>query len=270
MNHADPALAVLPSLTDLGHDLLETTPAQRFLTLVRPFIVCALYWVFAALGWWPLAVLMVMLLFITIVATAHDLVHQVLGLPPRVNEIFLSLVGMLVLESGHAYKASHLQHHRRFPHDDDPEGDPARMSLWRSIVEGPIFLFRLWFWAWGFAPHLRRWLALEAAWFIGATLAGVVLWPTFPALLVYVVLTILGSWVYPVTTVHLPHNVNGQNALFQTYTLRGRIIPALFLELTYHLEHHLYPAVPSHHYADLAQRLEPYLRQAGVRPVEVV
>jgi beta-carotene hydroxylase len=80
---------------------------------------------------------------------------------------------------------------------------------------------------------------------------------------------IVGSWVYPISTVHLPHNVNGQNALFQTYTLRGRLIPKLFLELTYHLEHHLYPAVPSHHYAELAQRLEPYLEQAGVKPVQV-
>jgi beta-carotene hydroxylase len=70
--------------------------------------------------------------------------------------------------------------------------------------------------------------------------------------------------------VHLPHNANGKNALFQTYTLRGRVIPVLFLELTYHLEHHLYPSVPSPHYAELAQRLEPYLQRAGVEPVRVL
>jgi hypothetical protein len=55
----------------------------------------------------------------------------------------------------------------------------------------------------------------------------------------------------------------------QTSTLRGHVVPALFLELTYHLEHHLDPAVPSHHLAELARRLDPLLRAAGVRPRRV-
>ncbi|NIP24156.1 MAG: hypothetical protein GWO38_10145 [Phycisphaerae bacterium] len=37
-----------------------------------------------------------------------------------------------------------------------------------------------------------------------------------------------------------------------------------------HLEHHLYPAVPSHNYGRIAQRLEPYLRKAGVEPVKTI
>jgi beta-carotene hydroxylase len=57
--------------------------------------------------------------------------------------------------------------------------------------------------------------------------------------------------------------------LTQTRTLRGRIIPAIFLELTYHLEHHLYPQVPSHRLPELARRLDPYLQRAGVTPVKV-
>jgi beta-carotene hydroxylase len=143
------------------------------------------------------------------------------------------------------------------------------MGLWRTLLEGPLFLFRLWLWAWRRTPEERHWLLLEAGWFVGFSLVSVLLWPQVPALLVYTLLVIGGSWVYPLSTVHLPHNVNGQNALFQTYTLRGRIIPKLFLELTYHLEHHLYPAVPSHHYTELSRRLEPYLEQAGVEPVRV-
>ena len=41
-------------------------------------------------------------------------------------------------------------------------------------------------------------------------------------------------------------------------------------ELTYHLEHHLYPQVPSHHLAALARRLDPLLAGAGVRPRRVL
>jgi beta-carotene hydroxylase len=260
----------LPSLADLGHDLLHTTTRHRLISLSRPFGFVALYIIFAALNWWPLAILSVMLLFITIVASAHDLAHKVLGLPNWLNHILLALIGMLVLESGHAYQITHLQHHRRFPHDDDPEGDPAHMSFWKALIIGPIFLFHLWVWAWQRAPKMRPWLALEAGWFLAFSLASLLLWQQQPALLIYTLLVIAGSWVYPMMTVHLPHNAQGENALFQTYTLRGRIIPRLFLELTYHLEHHLYPAVPSHNYAHLADRLEPYLREAGVEPVHTL
>lgn len=267
---APPAIpAGLPALRELGDDLLTTTPYRRCVVLLRPFACTALYALFAGLGWWPAAVLAVMLLFIAIVASAHDLVHRALGLSPWCNDFMLSLIGMLVLESGHAYRATHLQHHRRFPHDDDPEGDPAHGSFRRALLQGPTFLIRLWGWAWRRAPGERGWLLLEAGWCLAFCLAAGALWPRTPAPLVYAALAIAGSWVYPVATVYLPHNAHGENALSQTYTLRGRIVPRLFLELTYHLEHHLYPAVPSHHYAELARRLEPRLRDAGVEPVEV-
>ncbi len=99
---------------------------------------------------------------------------------------------------------------------------------------------------------------------------GVAAWPYVPGVLVYAVLAIAGSWVYPLLTVYLPHHDYGATPLTQTRTLRGRIIPAVFLELTYHLEHHLYPQVPSHRLPELARRLDPYFTANGVRPVRVV
>ena len=100
-------------------------------------------------------------------------------------------------------------------------------------------------------------------------LCGFLFWKTTPAIPVYTALVIVGSWVYPLLTVHLPHKDYGQTPLTQTRTLRGRIIPALFLELTYHLEHHLYPQIPSHNLAKLAERLDPFFREAGVQPWHV-
>jgi hypothetical protein len=58
--------------------------------------------------------------------------------------------------------------------------------------------------------------------------------------------------------------------LTQTRTLRGRVVPAIFLELTYHLEHHLYPQVPSHNLPELARRLDPFLQRAGVQAWYVI
>ena len=83
-------------------------------------------------------------------------------------------------------------------------------------------------------------------------------------------LAIVGSWVYPLLTVYLPHHDYGDTPLTQTSSLRGRIIPALFLELTYHLEHHLYPGVPSHHLPELSRRLTPLFQSAGVQPRRVL
>ena len=73
----------LPPIGTLGHDLLLTTRAQRLRTLVRPFVLVGVYgFVYAAGGWW-ITPLVVFLIFIAIVTSAHDLVHGSLGLDRR-------------------------------------------------------------------------------------------------------------------------------------------------------------------------------------------
>jgi beta-carotene hydroxylase len=266
------AEAPLPTLDDLGRDLLTTTPRQRRWALARPFLLVALFiaaW-YAGLGW--LGPLIVFLVFVAVVTVTHDVVHNALGLGPRQTDWALFLLGALLMESGHAYRASHQQHHRAFPGPDDPEGDPARMPFWQAVAWGPFFLPRLWWWAFRKErgkPGRRAWLLAEATWALAAPAAGVLLLPWTRGVLAYALLAIVGSWVYPLLTVHLPHHGYGDTPLTQTGTLRGRIIPRLFLELTYHLEHHLYPSVPSHHLPELSRRLEPVFRQAGVVPRRV-
>jgi beta-carotene hydroxylase len=262
----------LPRLDALGADLLVTTRWQCWLACARPVVGVLAYVVAALLGWWWTTPFIVFLIFVAIVTVTHDVVHGSLGLTPRQTEWALFFFGAILLESGHAYRTTHLQHHRVFPGPDDPEGDPARMSFWRAVLHGPLFLPRLWWWAYRRnrgRPGQRRWLLLEAAWALAVPVAGLLLWRWTPLVLVYAVLAMVGSWVYPLLTVHLPHHDYGDTPLTQTGTLRGRVIPALFLELTYHLEHHLYPGVPSHHLAELSRRLEPTFRAAGVRPRRV-
>jgi beta-carotene hydroxylase len=85
----------------------------------------------------------------------------------------------------------------------------------------------------------------------------------------YVIMALVGSWVYPLLTVHLPHRDYGDTPITQTRSLRGKIIPAIFLELTYHLEHHLYPQVPSHNLKKLSKRIDSVLKENGARVWEV-
>ncbi len=258
----------LPRLNSLGHDLLVTSRRQRWIVCARPFLGLAICVVTLWFGWWWLMPPLVFLIFVAVVTVTHDVVHGSLGLGPRQTEWALFVFGAVLLESGHAYRLSHLRHHQAFPGPDDPEGIPARMRLWGAVLHGIIFLPRLWWWSYRRAhgrTDQRRWLLLEASWAIAVPVAGIVLWPWTPAVLVYAVLAITGSWVYPLLTVYLPHHDYGDTPLTQTSSLRGRLLPALFLELTYHLEHHLYPAVPSHHLPELARRLDPIMQRAGVR-----
>jgi beta-carotene hydroxylase len=258
----------LPAFNDIAADLARPTKREAFVVLVRPFLCTLAYVAFALLGWWPLAPVAVFALFTAIVTSTHDAVHGSLGLSKRATEWWLFALGALVLESGHAYRLTHLRHHKVFPGPDDPEGEPARLTAWGAVAAGPTFLVRLFVWAWKRNVD-RAWLGAEAAWAIGVALVALAVapWTLWP--LCYVVMVLAGSWSYPLLTSHLPHRDYGDSVLTQTHTLRGRIIPALFLELTFHLEHHLYPRVPTHKLNALSRRLEPYFARNGVTPWRV-
>jgi fatty acid desaturase len=263
--------AAVPRLSGIAPDLLDTTRRQRVIALTRPYAGIAVFAVAASLGWWWLTPLVMFGIFVAVVTVTHDVVHRSIGLGRRRTEWALFALGLVLLESGHAYRATHLQHHRLFPSEEDPEGYPASLSLSGAVLYGPVFLIRLWWWAYQRSRLPQRaWLLAEASLPPAVLTAGALLWPTTPAVLAYAAMAIAGSWVYPLLTVYLPHHDYGDNPLTQTRTLRGRVIPAIFLELTYHLEHHLYPQVPSHHLAELARRLDPFFERAGVQPRRVV
>jgi beta-carotene hydroxylase len=257
----------MPALEQLGHDLLGVSPARQVLTLALPFVAMGAYALFAWLGWWPLAVFSVMVLsFVTYGSSSHDLVHRNLRLPRRFNDFMLSLIEWLSLRSGTAYRLSHLHHHKHLLEADDIEGTAAHGSLWKAIASGPSTQVRLWLWAWAKQPSMRRRLGLEAVGVVALIVGAVasVRWSMAP--LIYVILVIGGSWFYPFSTVYLTHDGRERTPLRQTRLFRGWLVQTIALDHLYHLEHHLYPAVPHHHWRALADRLEPYFERAGVKP----
>lgn len=266
-----PCPSSLPRLSELGRDLLTVSRRDVAVSLIRPLFCFGLFWVCALSGHWMPAVLAVGgLMFFTYTSTSHDLVHRTLHLPERINDVLLALLEALTLRSGHAFRLTHLQHHKYFPQPEDVEGARAAGGFWAALRCGPGHQFRLFHWAWRKGnPVERRWMAAEAA-IILLLLTSAVFWSRqIPALAVYVVLVVLGSWLYPLATVWWPHRAEGRTVCEQTRCFRGRFIPAIFFQHTYHLEHHLYPGVSSHRWAELARRLEPHLRQAGVEIIQL-
>jgi beta-carotene hydroxylase len=86
----------IPKLADLGLDLLHVPRARVAACLMAPFLCVGLYVFLTVRGLWPFVVLpLVYLSFVTYGSVSHDLVHRNLGLPPRVNDLLLSLIELL-------------------------------------------------------------------------------------------------------------------------------------------------------------------------------
>lgn len=260
----------LPRLSDLGIDLLRLTRWQLARTIVWPFAASVAFWIFAWSEQWILAVFSLMVLsFVTYGSTSHDLVHGSLRLKRLPNDILLCVIELISLRSGHAYQAAHLNHHARFPHHDDIEADAARMSLARALLEGVVFPFRIYAWALQNPRGRRTWIIGE-----GIAVAAIVLgavaalpWTIIPG--VYAGLMIVGSWTIPLITAYVPHDAEASDVLHQTRLFRGSIVRFVAFDHLYHLEHHLYPAVPHQNWPRLARRLDPWLDEAGIKPVRI-
>src|SRR3954451_19096347 len=127
-----------PTIDDLGRDLLRVSAARKALSLASPFLIAALFFIFAARGWWIPAVACTMVLsFITYGSLSHHLGERTLLLPPVVrpplcgprplplppcpNEPLLALMDLIAFRSSIAYRWTHLHHHARLPSADDSE-----------------------------------------------------------------------------------------------------------------------------------------------------
>ena len=83
----------LPTITELGADILTTTPWQRRWALARPFLLVLCFAGGMASALWWLTPLVMFLLFVAIVTVTHDVVHGAIGLPPGQTDWWLFLLG---------------------------------------------------------------------------------------------------------------------------------------------------------------------------------
>jgi beta-carotene hydroxylase len=259
----------VPPLCALGDDLLATSRARRIWTLSRPLLWTGLFFVLANHGWWVPALALFPALFLSQVVALNDVMHRSIGLSRRATELGVGLLGALVLESGHAIRVTHLAHHAQGGGQDDPESYVDLLSTRRLLLELPIYRVRIWAFGWRNATRRERvWAAAE--FLFAAIVATWCVSGGAPASAsVFVVLSLLAAWAFPLGSAVGPHADWGRDDQSHAYRVRGRWVPWLMLNLPYHLEHHLYTEVPSHRLPVLATRLAPYLAQSGVKEVRV-
>lgn len=257
--------AGLPALDALDAGLRRVGTLPRIVATLLPLATLTAFCVAWHMhGYWLLPLIM-LAHFVCTVAYLHDVAHGSAGLTAKQTHAVLFAMGALMLQSGHAFRYFHLFHHTHCLEDEDLEGAPAHMDLWHVLLSGPGYLPQLWRKAMREAgPRERRWMVAELA--CALALAGMAAWLASWSAgpLLYGALVYVGGWAYPLTTAYLPHYKPGTMPLEQARTLRGMIVPALFMNLTYHLEHHLYPQVPSMNLRRLALRLDPLLAARGL------
>ena len=165
------------------------------------------------------------------------------------------VLSVLMLGSMHAVQVNHLRHHRYCLGEEDVEAMSAGLPAWRALLIGPWFPLRLHHCALQVAnARQRRWIIGE----LGANLAWVVLVFCvfdFSALKYHVVTMALGQCLtafFAVWTVH--HDCT--HGAFPARTLRHPLKGLLSYSMFYHVEHHLFPAVPTRRLSILARRLD--------------
>ncbi len=144
------------------------------------------------------------------------------------------------------------------------------MRFYRVLLEGPIYQSRLFIWAWKHSkPNERNWLVTELVFCLLVVATSIFLYPYTPIFLYYVILVLVGSWIYPLFTVYIPHTTKEKEEVKQTHMFRGILISTLFFHHNYHLEHHLYPMVPHQNWRKLGKRLDPYLKNLNITPIHI-
>ena len=246
-------------------DLARLSPLESMCELVLslPWLVLSLW--LASLGLWPLALGASFLFFLTGLRQAHDAQHYNLGLSRRAHELVLFGLSILMLGSMHAVQYNHLRHHRHCMGDDDVEARSARMRWWQALAWGPVFPILLHRSALcGGTARQRVWIATELAANV-LVIAAVILWP-LGAVRYHVLAMLAGHCLtafFAVWTVH--HDVDPERELART--LRNPLKSAIAFDMFFHVEHHLFPKVPTRHLPELARRLERIAPELGRKQV---
>lgn len=192
--------------------------------------------------------------FLTGLRLAHDAFHESLQIPRWGHHVILTLLSICMLCSMHAVKHNHLLHHKHCLTDKDMEGYSARLKWWQAIAYGPVFIFLHHYYA------IKNGNSTTKTWVITELilLLLMVLLATLtinPVLQYHTCIMIAGEFLtafFAVWTVH--HDCENDKVFSRT--LRGKYMPAIFYNMFYHTEHHLYPKVPTCHLPELANRID--------------
>jgi len=255
-----------------------------YLAVLATTVTAALY---SGSHWpWWVTVMLVFLNgmgFAFLINGVHELGHGTVFKTKALNEFFVRVLSFLGWINFHMFQESHMRHHRYtlHPPDDLEVVLPIRMLVKNFLERG--FINPSWFWVtmkttvrvafgrfegeWEHALYDNKPEAQRAAinWsrllLVGhGLIVAVSLW--FHWWLVPVVITLApfyGQWLFLLcnNTQHigLQDNVNDFRLCCRTFTLNP-VVRFVYWQMNYHIEHHMYAAVPCYNLGKLHQAIK--------------
>lgn len=210
-------------------------------------------------GWLPLAagVLVMGVAMNTLGILIHDGLHGLLAKSSAANHFWSFLCGLPLLVSASAYRKTHTDHHFEFGRRMDY--GTYRQHLGKPVLVWGAYLLQLFFGSVlyivfipilgmrGARARVRVMILVEMA-----LIVGFVAWMTHA----FTARVLLTYWIAPAVLMMALTNIRGlashalgdlEDIYLSSRTVRSnRLVRFLFLHENYHLEHHLFPQVPSY------------------------
>ncbi len=247
-------------------DLVAMRPRDGVVECLHPVPWLTLSLVAAQFRLWPLAALASFLFFLTALRLNHEAIHHNLGFGPRGTRRVLHGLSALMLGSNSSVAFNHLHHHARIGTADDIEGKCGHMRLWEVLLYGPRFPVETHLYGWRHGgPQLRRRMAIDLA--LNAFVIAAALVTLWPLLLYHIAAMLAAQCLTAFFAVWITHHGCEHGPVARTQ--RGWLLNRVSYNMFFHLEHHLFPAVPVSRLPTLAARIDAMAPKlaAGMRMV---
>jgi fatty acid desaturase len=249
-------------------DLVGMTRVDGVIECLHPLPWLAASWIAAHYAIWPAALGCSFMFFLTALRLNHEAIHHNLGFSARGHRLVLHALSLGMLGSNHSVAFNHLRHHAHIDTPRDIEGKCGRMTLAGVLAYGPLFPFECHRETWREGgPAWRRKLAIDLA--LNLVLPLLALATASTALSFHVAAMIGAQCLTALFAVWITHRGTAHNALVAR-TQRHRWINFLSYNMFFHLEHHLFPAVPVKRLPLLATRIDalaPWIGRSAGRVV---
>lgn len=192
--------------------------------------------------------------FLTGLRQVHNGFHQSLGTNRFLTWLSLYLNSVFMMTSIHAVKFNHIRHHKYCLSDEDYEGKSAGMTWYGSILYGPVHLFLIHKVTLQMGnKYYKRNVLIELLSI--SILAATVFYFKIDFLIYHILIMLIGECLmafFAVWSVHHDTHDTPELARTQRSGWKNKITFSMF----YHLEHHLFPAVPTIKLPELAKRID--------------
>ncbi|UKN01044.1 fatty acid desaturase [Paracrocinitomix mangrovi] len=236
------------------HDLTNLSKKEIFIenSITVPWFVGSLLAAHYQLYW--LALPLSFFFFLTALRQVHNGFHNSLGINKKLTEINLLLNSVLMLASMHAVKFNHLRHHKYCLGEKDYEGKCARLNWYQAILYGPIHIFNLHYFTFKYGNHqYKKYVILELS--LIAIFITVVFALQIKVLIYHILTMFLAEFFSAFFAVWSVHH-HSEDQPHQARTQRTKWKNMLSFNMFYHMEHHLFPAVPTIKMPELARRID--------------